>query len=318
MKRLLALTYGDELLLYSFPGGHPMSRRRVESFYKRFLESFPTQLLDNIEVIAPVRAVDEEVALFHDENYIEYVKKMSEIGRGYLDYGDTPAFRGCYDASLYVVGTSLKLAKSIIAGEYLRGFNPMGGLHHAMRERASGFCIFNDAGVVIEYVLNVIQGSNVVYVDIDAHHGDGVYYEFEDNPRVIFADIHQDGRTLYPGTGFEHERGKGAAVGTKLNIPLPPGAGDEEFKRAVDRVIEFLREREFYIILIQAGADGLAGDPITALEYSELAHRYAVTELKKLANERCEGRMLAMGGGGYNVDNITRAWMEVVRVMAER
>lgn len=307
---MLYVARGEALLRYSLGQSHPMNKRRIEAFYRSLDESGV-----QYTVFEPVMASVEEIALFHDADYIRFVRLMSERGRGYLDYGDTPAYPGVFEASSYVVGTTLGLVKRVLRGG-CRGFNPMGGLHHAMRSRAGGFCVFNDAAIATEYLLRREGLRAVAYVDIDAHHGDGMYYEFEDDPRVIFLDIHQDGATLYPGTGFRHERGLGEALGKKLNIPLPPGAGDAEFKEAFDEGLRFLEAESFDFILFQCGADGLSGDPLTALEYSEEAHRYASRALRRLAEEKCMGRIVAMGGGGYNLENVSKAWIEVVKALS--
>ena len=159
--------------------------------------------------------------------------------------------------------------------------------------------------------------KEVLYVDIDAHHGDGVFYDFYYDKRLKHVDIHQDGRTLYPGTGFAHERGGGEAAGTKLNIPLMPGAGVEEFMENWEKLVErFINDTNPEFILLQAGADGLIGDPLTGLEYTEEVHHFVARRLHKLAEEVCEGRIVAMGGGGYNRDNVVRAWSAVVRALA--
>jgi acetoin utilization protein AcuC len=239
---------------------------------------------------------------------------------------------------MYPVGSTLRGFESIMSGEVDHFFNPVGGLHHARRERAGGFCVFNDAAIVIEKAIKSFAANenekdvksnsaannrselrgrkalpSVAYVDIDCHHGDGVFYAFEDDPRVIIADIHEDGRYLYPGTGSSDEIGTGYAKGTKLNIPLPPDSGDNEFFDAFDKVSKFLRSfGPFECIFLQCGADGLAADPITHLRYTEKAHEYAAKELHKLAHETCAGRILAMGGGGYNPQNVASAWMAVV------
>ncbi len=307
---MLYIARGEALLRYSLGQSHPMNMRRIEAFY-RSLDDSGVQYT----VFEPSMASVEEIALFHDLDYIGFVKLMSERGRGYLDYGDTPAYSGVFEAASYVVGTTLGLVKQVLS-DGCRGFSPMGGLHHAMRAKAGGFCVFNDAAVAIEYLLRREGLRAVAYVDIDAHHGDGVYYEFEDDPRVVFLDIHQDGTTLYPGTGFRYERGIGEALGKKLNVPLPPGAGDREFKEAFDEGLRFLEAESFDFILFQCGADGLAGDPLTRLEYSEESHRYATSALRRLAEEKCGGRIVAMGGGGYNLENVARAWMEVVKALA--
>jgi len=311
---MLCLARGDELLRYSFPGGHPLNRRRLESFYELYDKSID-ELRCIVEIVRPVSASSEDLTLFHTREYVTFVEKMSVKGTGYLDYGDTPAFEGCYEAASYVVGTTLKLVRSVLSGGCRAGFNPMGGLHHAMRDRAGGFCIFNDVGVAIEYLLRQGESFRVAYVDIDAQHGDGVYYEFEENPRVLYVDIHQDGRTLYPGTGFRHERGRGEAEGKKLNIPLPPGSGDEQFRRSLDEGVGFLEAEDFDFLILQCGADGLENDPITALRYSPAAHAYAAERLRRLAEEKCGGRIVALGGGGYEPRNVARAWLEVVRAL---
>ncbi len=305
---------GPQLLSYSFPGSHPMNKERLIKFFE-VLDRNIDELRDKVRFIEPVLASREEIALFHYEEYIDYVEKKCRLGYGYLDYGDTPAYPGCYEAASYTVGSTLSVLKMVLSGETCSGFNPMGGLHHARRDRAGGFCIFNDAGVAIEYALSRGNCRSVAYVDIDAHHGDGVYYEFEDDPRVIFLDIHQDGRTLYPGTGHEYERGRGNAIGKKLNIPLPPGSGDEAFKGAFDKGLEFLLSQDFDIILFQCGADCIIDDPITRLMYTPNSHYYAAKRLKDVAEEKCRGRIVAMGGGGYDPLNVANAWLNVIKAL---
>jgi len=156
----------------------------------------------------------------------------------------------------------------------------------------------------------------VGYVDIDAHHGDGVYYAFEDDAELIFADIHQDGHTLYPGTGAASETGRGAAAGTKLNIPLPPGADDAQFARVWPQVLQHVARFEPELILLQCGADSVAGDPITHMHLSTKSHGRAARDLVKLAQDIGHGRVLACGGGGYNRTNIAHAWCAVVENLA--
>jgi acetoin utilization protein AcuC len=158
----------------------------------------------------------------------------------------------------------------------------------------------------------------VAYVDIDVHHGDGVFYAFESDPELIIADIHEDGRFLYPGTGRADETGKGAAAGTKLNIPLEPGAGDAEFMQAWPRVIAHLRRFEPEVFLFQCGADGLQGDPLAHLTYTAEVHTHATRSLCELARGTAQGRIMAFGGGGYNGRNLAQAWNNVLREMVTR
>lgn len=311
---MLGIAKGAELLAYGFPAPHPLSSDRVRTYY-RALDSMEENHRVNLRYVEPVLAHEKEIELFHDRDYIELVRKLSAKGTGYLDYGDTPAFKGCFEAASYVVGSTLKLLRMIKSGEIDYGFNPSGGLHHARKEAAGGFCVFNDAGVAIKFLLEEAGYTRVAYVDIDAHHGDGVCYDFYADSRLIFADIHQDGRTLYPGTGFEEERGVGESMGTKLNIPLPAGSRDPEFRESMDKVMDFVGSFKVDFVLFQCGADGLEGDPITGLRYSSASHRYAAERLRDYAHQMCGGRLLAMGGGGYNIDNVAEAWIQVTKAL---
>jgi len=173
--------------------------------------------------------------------------------------------------------------------------------------------VFNDLGVAIETLRSQYSIQRVAYIDIDVHHGDGVFYAYERDPDLILADVHEDGRYLYPGTGRADETGKGKAAGTKLNIPLPPGSGDKEFLEAWPRVVAHLREFKPQFFLFQAGADGLEGDPLAHLRYSAQVHAHAARSLCHLADQFADGRIAAFGGGGYNRDNLSKAWCEVVR-----
>ena len=252
---------------------------------------------------------------FHTADYVDRVIRQSASGSGYLDTGDTPAVRGIYEAACVVVGCVLDAVERILAGECQHAFVPIAGLHHARRDSAAGFCVFNDCGIAIE-VLRACHGiRRIAYVDIDAHHGDGVFYSFDDDPELLFADLHEDGHYLYPGTGDSSETGRGDAVGTKLNIPMPPEAGDTQFLSAWERVEAFLDRQRPEFILFQCGADSIAGDPITHLRYTPAAHAHATQRLCELAARHCDGRLLAMGGGGYNRDNLARAWCAVVAAM---
>ena len=153
-----------------------------------------------------------------------------------------------------------------MAGDAVRSFQPIGGLHHARRHRSAGFCVFNDLGVVIDSCAAHFGVGRVGYVDIDVHHGDGIYYPYEADPELIVVDIHEDGRFLYPGTGHARETGRGDAAGTKLNLPLPPGAGDDEFFGAWELGMAHLQRFKPQFLILQAGADGLAGDPLADLD----------------------------------------------------
>jgi len=299
----LTLIHGPEIGHYGFPKPHPWGRDRLQAF----LSALARRGL-NPPTLPPRRASDAELRRFHDPALIELVRRAHRDGIAYLDGGDTPVYEGVDDDSRCVVGASLVALESIMSGHSARAFVPIAGLHHARRNASAGFCVFNDCGVVIETLLAVYGLSKVAYVDIDVHHGDGVYYGFEDDPRVVFADVHEDGRYLYPGTGAVEEIGVAAAAGCKLNVPLEPGAGDVEFERAMQTIGAFLKAHAPQFIILQCGADSIQGDPLAHLNVSIEAHTRAATALARLALELGHGRILGLGGGGYNRDNLAQAW----------
>jgi acetoin utilization protein AcuC len=307
------LIAGPAIAAYGFPNGHPFGPDRHDAFMAE-LERSP--VFGGLEIAVAAPAERDLIELFHTGRYVDFVREMSAIGHGFLDNGDTPAFPGVYEAAATVVGGTIAALDLIMTGGARRAFVPIGGLHHARRDAAAGFCVFNDCGIAIERARGHYGLERVAYVDIDAHHGDGVYYGFQDDPDVIFADTHEDGRFLYPGTGRRDEIGRGAAAGTKLNLPLAPGAGDAEFLEAWEEIEAFLERHEPALYLLQCGADSVAGDPITHLQFSVEAHAHAATRLRALAERTASGRLLAMGGGGYNRNNLARCWTRVVEALS--
>jgi acetoin utilization protein AcuC len=308
------LVTSDGLGRYGFADGHPFGPDRQEAFLRELRRS---RVYGELRQLDPRIAERDELESFHRREYVDLVIQKSATGRGFLDVGDTPASKGIYEASSFVVGGTLRAVEEIMTGNVRRSFIPIGGLHHASRAHAAGFCVFNDCGIAIEQLRRRYGVRRVAYVDIDAHHGDGVFYAFESDPDVLFADIHEDGRYLYPGTGAAEETGTGEATGTKLNLPLPPGATDDDFHREWCRIEEYLRATEPEFILLQCGADSLEGDPITHLAFSEEAHAYAAASVCRIADELGHGRVLAMGGGGYNRQNLARAWTRVVEALVD-
>lgn len=305
---------GEALANYGFGSEHPFGMDRHDAFHAELARQ---AIAGKLEFAQPRKATIDDLALFHTRDYIEFVRQMSESGVGFLDGGDTPAYPGIFDAACVVVGTTLAAVDAVMAGDARRAFVPIAGLHHAARDRAAGFCVFNDCGAAIEHLRHRHGLTRIAYVDIDAHHGDGVFYGFIDDPDLLFADIHQDGRYLYPGTGAADETGLGVAAGTKLNIPLPPGAGDSEFDVAWAGVRRYVDEAAPEFIILQCGADSLAGDPITDLNLTEESHAKAAADLCALADRHCGGRIVATGGGGYNRQNLSRAWTRVVQSLAQ-
>jgi acetoin utilization protein AcuC len=308
----MVVVAGERLARYGFGDGHPFGPDR----HAAFMGEFASRGLDRqVRVVETRAATRDELEAFHTNAYVDLVRDRSLAGQGYLDAGDTPAWRGVFEAAADVVGATLVATEAIMQGSARRAFVPIAGLHHAARGSAAGFCVFNDCGVAIELLRKRYGLRRIAYIDIDAHHGDGVYYAFESDPDLIFADIHEDGRYLYPGTGDESETGLGEAAGTKLNLPVPPGADDAVFDAKWPRVLAHLRKFEPEFIVLQCGADSVAGDPITHLKFTPEAHRRAAADLVALAERLGHGRVLATGGGGYNRINIARAWNGVVEGM---
>lgn len=312
MDSSVCVFLGPELEAYNFGADHPFGPGRYGAFVA---ELHRLGLGGHCRIREPVAASREALGRFHTEQYIDHVRAQSVRGTGFLDCGDTPAFAGVYEAAATVVGTTLAALDTVMAGTCRRAFTPIAGLHHARRDQAAGFCVFNDCGVAIATARSRYGLQRIAYVDIDAHHGDGVFYAFEDDPDVWIADLHEDGRFLYPGTGFAEETGKGAAHGTKLNLPMPPQADDTRFRAAWGAVEELLDRARPELILFQCGADSVAGDPITDLAYTPAAHAYAAERLCHLSDRHCQGRLVALGGGGYKLDNVARAWCAVVEAL---
>lgn len=314
MTDCICLYYGEALGRYGFGNGHPFGPDRLDAFWK---ETCARGLNQRVTIMAPSMCDEDALRRFHSQHYIDRVKSLSRQGQGYLDQGDTPAYAGVYEDARVVTGSVLDAVDRVMSGECRRAFVPIAGLHHAQRDTAAGFCVFNDLAVAIETLKQQYGLKRIAYVDIDAHHGDGVFYGFESDPSVIFADIHEDGRYLYPGTGAAQETGTGNARGSKLNLPLPPDSGDDDFLHAWNRIEAHLDTFRCDFVILQAGADSVAGDPITHLGFSAAMHGHAARRLCRLADQYCSGRLLAVGGGGYNRANLATAWNNVLQALID-
>ena len=304
--------FADEgLARYGFPGGHPFGVDRQDAFLR---EAKAQGLLEEVRLKNGRSAARDVLERFHRPNYVERVLTAESTDLEYFD-PDTPVFPDVFDVASYVVGSAVNGLDMVMDGECARTFQPIGGLHHAGRGHSAGFCVFSDLGVVIE-TLRIRYGvKRVAYVDIDVHFGDGVFYGFEEDPDVIIADIHQDPRGFYPGTGFAYETGKGEAAGTKLNIPLTQGSGDKEFRDSWPQVERHLEKFAPEFFVFQCGADGLNGDPIAGLRYTPETHAYATKQLVALSERFAKGRLMAFGGGGYDRTNLGKAWSAVLAEM---
>ena len=297
---------------YNFGPDHPFDEASRDFAVRLFESSLTSEEAATVEWKRSVEPAGAPLLLtFHEEGYLEFVRSASASTMPILlDSLDTPAFPGCFEASARIVaGTEWAVRRVIERGGVV--FVPAGGLHHAAPGRASGFCVFNDVAIGVAAALEA--GRRVAYVDIDAHHGDGVMYGFYHNGRVLDIDFHQDGRTLFPGTGRIGEVGEGDGAGLKVNIPLPPGAGDEALLPLARRILAPLLE-EFRpdLLLVQHGLDSHWGDPLAQLQYTP--HGYA--EFDRLLIDRAKifgGRTVVTGGGGYLASSVARTLARVGR-----
>jgi acetoin utilization protein AcuC len=251
LTQTLGIVYSDEFQQYDFGPSHPLKPTRLKLTFG-LMEATGLLKSPNVKVSEPRQANQEELRLFHDEDYLELVKRASKAGTGFLDTGDTPAFKGCYEASALASGASLRAIDLVMSGEVTHAMNISGGLHHAHPDRASGFCIFNDPAISIAYLKKKYGLKRILYLDVDAHHGDGVMYGFYSDGGVLDIDFHEDGHHLFPGTGFTNEIGKGAGSGYKINMPLPPFTDDEPYLNAFREIVpNAVRKYRPQILLLQ-------------------------------------------------------------------
>jgi acetoin utilization protein AcuC len=306
---------------YDFGAGHPMNPVRLD-LTARLCEELGVFDHPGVEVFSPPLPEDELLATVHDREYIAAVRAASEdprsadLRRG-LGTEDDPAFRGMHDASARVVEGTRQVCADVWEGRAEHGVNFCGGLHHAMRGNASGFCIYNDIAVGIRWLLDH-GAQRVAYVDIDVHHGDGVEQIFWDDPRVLTVSLHESGRVLFPGTGFPKEIGGKGAQGEAVNVALPPGTGDSAWLRALhSTALPLVRAFRPDVLVTQHGCDTHMQDPLAHMALSVDAQRMAAEALHRLAHEASNGKWVALGGGGYElVDVVPRAWTHLTAIAA--
>ena len=318
----LLVPWDEALLEYDLGPTHPLHPVRVE-LTVALAHEMGVLARPHVEVVAPTPVAEDVLDLVHDRAYVRAVKRAPDdvMGRLALRHGlgtgDNPVFDGMHEAGVLVAGATLAAADAVLRGTHQHAVNVAGGLHHAMRDRASGFCVYNDPALAIAHLLREGVGR-VAYVDVDVHHGDGVEAAFRDDPRVLTVSVHESGRYLFPGTGFPHETGRGDAAGTAVNVALPPGTGDDGWLRAFDAVVPpLLRAFAPDVLVTQHGADTHASDPLAHLELSVDGQRAAAERLHGLAHELTAGRWVATGGGGYAlVEVVPRSWTHLLATAA--
>jgi len=302
-----AFVYTDTLAGYDYGSAHPLKTARL-TLTRELIVACGLLTANDPRLVEPFMATEEDLLAFHTGDYLEALK-VANSGRHFpgaahfgLGPGDNPVFRGLLDGSRLGAGASLLAAALVDSGQVSIAFNIGGGLHHALAARASGFCYVNDPVLAILSLVN--KGRRVAYIDIDAHHGDGVQEAFYATDRVLTISIHETGAALFPGTGFEYETGTGSGKGYCANIPLPPESDDELFLRAFDGTVPFLIEAfKPDIIVTQLGVDTFRSDPLAHLNCTTNGFCEAVAKIRDLAP-----RWVALGGGGYDIANVARAW----------
>nr|MCW2727310.1 acetoin utilization protein AcuC [Aeromicrobium sp.] len=313
------IVHDEQLTQYNFGQSHPMAPVRIELTMELAGE---LGIVDGLEVVGAVPATEDELNLIHSASYIERVQKLSahptytDLSIG-LGGDDNPVFAHMHEASALIAGASVEAARRVWTGAAPRAINIAGGLHHAMPDTASGFCIYNDVALAIRWLLDN-GAQKIVYIDVDAHHGDGVQRMFWDDPRVLTISIHEGPQTLFPGTGFSTETGGAGAEGSAVNVPLPPGTSDAGWLRGFHAVVPpLVREFGPDILVTQQGCDSHMDDPLTNLMLSVDGQRASYLALKALADEVCDGKWVATGGGGYAVmDVVPRAWAHLMAIVS--
>jgi len=316
----IGLIYTEEYQKYNFGRDHPLRPLRLKLTYS-LMEKLGLLKHERLSIITPRLATQQEIERVHSAQYVYIVKKLSENPEDIstilmnpfhygLGPGDNPIFKGMYEASALVCGASITAAETVWnEEEYKIAFNPAGGLHHAMKDKASGFCIFNDIGVAIKHLKKLKKDIRIAYLDIDCHHGDGVQWLFYDDPNVLKISYHQDGRFLFPGTGDINEIGEGKGKGFSINFPLLPGTYNKPFINLFRKTAPKLLETYAPDILItQLGVDTYYDDPLTQMGFSLAVYRDIAQSLKTSARDYCNNKWLAVGGGGYLMTVVPRAW----------
>ena len=310
-----ALIWDPAVTAYRFRPDHPFNPRRLELAVS-LIEAMGLVGGDRFPVVAPREATEEELLRVHSREYVEAVKRLSEPGadlseawRWGLGTDDTPVFPGMHAVTSLVVGGSIQAAEMVMSGEVTRAFNICGGLHHAHRDRASGFCVYSDLAAAIAWIREA-HGARVMYIDYDAHHGDGVQGIFYDDPEVLTLSLHESGRYLFPGTGFVDELGEGEGYGYSLNVPLEAFTEDDSWIRIYERLLPEVAEAfRPDVIVLQNGCDGHVLDPLTHLRATTRLYEETVRITCEVADRLCGGRIVATGGGGYAIWRVVpRAW----------
>ncbi|MFX0101457.1 MAG: acetoin utilization protein AcuC [Candidatus Hodarchaeota archaeon] len=320
-----ALVISDKFAEYNFGEAHPLKPERVLLTWE-LIKGLGLDKHDDCVLLEPRLATDEELYALHTKEYVDFVKKVENLlDAGHLPYetiveglrynlgpGDNPVFPKMHSGSSIVVGGTIVALEAVYEDNGIdKAFNAAGGLHHGMADLASGFCIYNDPAVAIKNLLKKHEKENlkILYIDVDAHHGDGVQHAFYSNPNVMTISIHETGRTLFPGTGFLADIGEGEGEGYSVNLPLEPYTYDDMYLEIFDDIVpEIVKIFDPDLIVSQNGVDTHCTDPLTHLGLTTGCHQSIFKRIHDLAKKHTHGKLLAVGGGGYNISVVPRSW----------
>jgi acetoin utilization protein AcuC len=312
MAESVLVVWDDSLTEYDFGPTHPLSPVRLDLTI-RLARALGILAGDHVELVSPQVADDALLTTVHTPELVAAVRRASFDPEHGLGTGDNPCFEAMHEASARVAAGSVAAALAVWEGRTTHAVNIAGGLHHAMPDSASGFCVYNDPALAIRALLDA-GAERVAYVDVDVHHGDGVQAVFWDDPRVLTISLHETPRTLFPGTGYPEEVGGPGAEGSAVNVALPPGTTDTGWLRAFHAVVPtILREWQPQVLVSQGGCDTHVEDPLAHLALTVDGQRASYGAVHALAHELCGGRWVATGGGGYAiVDVVPRAWTHLL------
>ncbi|MCY3412179.1 MAG: acetoin utilization protein AcuC [Candidatus Heimdallarchaeota archaeon] len=312
----VGITIDERMLQYHLGDAHPMNSNRIFPAFNLFNELFINS--EGVDIIAPLPMTRDLLEKAHDINFIQMMEMLSWKGEGSAgDYGlgtgDCPVWQGMAEAAEFVAGSTVTTADNIFKSDYSMAFSMLGGLHHARSARASGFCYYNDINVAIHRLKQLDTDIKILYVDTDLHHGDGVQFDFYNDPNVLTISFHESGKFLFPGTGFPDEIGEGAGTGYSINVPFMPYTIDDIYLNSFDRIVKPIYESynpDF--IIWQSGVDGHRDDYMGHLllslkTYEGLSHR-----MRDLTQSMDTPRMLTLGGGGYNPNTVAKSWATIM------
>lgn len=308
------LVFSEKFFRHSYGSSHPLKIERLQLTID-LIDAYGLLDRSGTPWVETKEADEQDLLLIHRPDYLDILKKANtgqpppQAWRYGLGSGDNPVFPGLYDWSLLVTGATLEAIRQILDEQKQISFNMAGGLHHALSDRASGFCYLNDPAIGIARMIE--NGLRVVYLDIDVHHGDGVETLFYNSDQVLTISLHQHGHTLFPGTGFVEEMGQGEGRGYAVNVPLLPGTDDDLYLRVFTEVVPpLVKAYNPDVLVTQLGVDTIATDPLASLNLSIKGFSEVIEEIKSWGL-----RWVALGGGGYDIMNVARAWTSAWAVM---